>query len=128
MHERNTKYIAAVREFVGMKGHASNADILAHLQRAYPAISATTIHRITSRLVERGEFIYAPATKDNAFRFDTTTSPHAHFQCIQCDCLRDISLPHNFIETLQEQLGDCKLTGPLTLQGTCMNCQNEREK
>ena len=55
VQDRTTKYTSAVREFLAVQRHATNTEILAHLQAVYPDISATTVHRITARLYERGE-------------------------------------------------------------------------
>lgn len=122
MVERQTKYITTVREIMQRKSHATNAAILAELQITYPDVSATTVHRITSRLVDRGELTLAPSAHDNSTRFDTTTAQHDHFSCNQCDCLNDVTLPDEVRQGLDDQLQGCSLSGPLTIQGTCRNC------
>ena len=119
---RTTKYIAAVRDYVRQQGHATNKELWQQLQRAFPEVSATTIHRISQRMVRRGELAQAPAAADNAARFDANTEPHDHFSCTGCGCLRDIVLPAQCREAVQAQLGGCKITGSLTIQGTCANC------
>ncbi len=122
MVERQTKYIAAVREIMHQTGHATNAAILAELRITYPDVSATTVHRITARLVDRGELALAPPAHDNSTRFDTTTTQHDHFSCNQCDCLHDVTLDGEIRQGLDDQLQGCSLSGPLTIQGTCRNC------
>lgn len=119
---RQTKYITAVREIIQQTSHATNAMILAELQIAYPDVSATTVHRITSRLVDRGELALAPPTHDNSMRFDNMVVQHDHFSCNQCDCLHDVTLPDEIRQGLGGQLQGCSLSGPLTIQGTCRNC------
>ena len=91
--ERVTKYVTAVQAYMQQASHATNAQILAYLQQTYPELSATTVHRITTRMVERGQLAFAPAGKDQAARFDANTAPHDHFQCGGCDRLRDVALP-----------------------------------
>lgn len=91
----------------------------------YPGLSATTIHRITTRMIGRGELAEAPPAQDNAARFDAMTIPHDHFQCVHCDHLRDIVLPQAVFVAIQEQMGDCKLTGRLTIKGSCNKCIQE---
>lgn len=125
MQERTTKYTAAVAEYMAKAGHATNAVILSHLQKTYPEVSATTIHRITTRMVERSELATAPSSLDNAARFDINLQPHDHFQCIHCDGLRDIELPESVVESLVSIMGDCRLTGRLTIQGKCAKCCKE---
>lgn len=125
MLERNTKYTTAVQAFLAQNSHATNAEILSHLKNIYPEVSATTVHRITTRMRERNEIAEAPVSYGNAARFDSNLQPHDHFQCLTCDRLRDITLPASVIESLQEIMGDCKLTGHLTIQGTCAQCCNK---
>lgn len=103
-------------------GHASNADILAHLRVGFPELSATTVHRLTARMCERGELGSAPVTADHAARFDSNLAPHDHFQCLGCDGLRDMQLPDDIMSVLQKAAGDCTFSGRLTIQGTCTSC------
>ncbi|HEY5667794.1 MAG TPA: transcriptional repressor [Candidatus Saccharimonadales bacterium] len=120
--ERTTKYTAAVAAYMQEVGHASNAQILAHLQRTYPDLTATTVHRITARMLERGDLSSAPTANDNAARFDSNTSPHDHFQCGCCGRLRDVTLPQDVFNAIQAKLGDCKISGRLIIQGACARC------
>ena len=125
---RTTKYTEAVKTFIDDVGHATNAQILQHLQATYPDVSATTVHRITARMVERGEIAFAPVTADKSARFDAKTTPHDHFQCTRCDCLRDIKLPPEVCEAIQCQMEDCKCDECLCVQGICKNCIKKSEK
>lgn len=120
--ERKTKYTQAAAAYIRQVGHATNAQILTELQAAYPDLSATTVHRITVRMVERGELAHAPIAKDNVSRFDHNVAPHDHFHCSSCDRLRDVALPKELFAEIQLKLGDCKLDGNLTVQGSCTNC------
>ncbi|MDQ5944541.1 MAG: Fur family transcriptional regulator, peroxide stress response regulator [Patescibacteria group bacterium] len=124
---RTTKYSQAVQDFVRAKGHATNADILQALRQAYPDLSATTVHRITARLVEHGELALAPNAPDGSARFDANLDPHDHFACSHCSGLRDVKLDHRLLNALEQDLGGCKITGQLLVQGSCVNCQNRRE-
>lgn len=125
---RETKYTGAVKGHVAKAGHATNAQILAHLQQTFPDLSATTVHRITARMVERGELALAPPAKDNAARFDANLEPHDHFHCTRCDGLRDVQLPAGIFDSIQQVMGDCQLTGRLTIQGACAYCINHTEE
>jgi Fe2+ or Zn2+ uptake regulation protein len=127
MKERITKYTEAVFAYMQSKGHATNADIAKHLRKTYPDISATTIHRITTRMVERSELVLAPPALGNLTRLDSNTADHHHFQCLRCDCLRDIDLPPDIIELIQDRLGDCQISGQLNIQGVCAHCLKEEK-
>lgn len=126
--ERSTKYTTAVKAYLARVGHATNSQILNHLRQASPELSATTVHRITVRLVARGELAAAPADKDNAARFDINTDPHDHFHCLRCDRLRDVELPAALFDSLQSMMGDCRLNGRLTVQGSCDKCLRHMEE
>lgn len=124
--ERSTKYMRTVRDYLALRGHASNIEILGHVQQSFPQVSATTIHRVTSRMIERGEAGLGPITIEKTLRLDASAAPHDHFQCLQCDCVRDIQLDPSILKNLRSQLGDCKFSGNLTIQGICANCLKEK--
>lgn len=124
--ERTTKYVLAVKEYLAHAGHATNAELLLALQQQYPQLSATTIHRITARLIERGEILLAPAGKDNVLRFDANKVPHDHFMCLNCGLLRDASLDQKVRPLIEESIGDgCKISGRLIVSGLCKNCNQK---
>lgn len=126
MTGRITRYVQDVQRYMSAKGHASNLEILKHLQATYPDISATTVHRITSRLVERKKLIMAPAAKGNVMRFDITTTPHDHFMCSNCDTIRDALLPDSIRPLIEQSVGNgCHISGNLVITGLCKNCNKE---
>lgn len=106
-------------------GHATNAQILDHLRKKYQGLMPTTVHRITGRLVDRGELILAPVAINNVGRFDANILPHDHFHCLKCDRLRDVELPPRLLKDMQSIVGDCKISGRLTIQGACSECLKE---
>lgn len=126
--QRHTKYTQAAKDYMGQFGHATNLDILKVLRINYPELSATTVHRITSRMLDRNELIIGPPSKDNSLRLDANLSPHDHFQCRLCDRLRDIQLPKSLFESIQKLVGDCNISGRLTIQGTCDKCLKSKEE
>lgn len=126
MDERTTKYVSDIREYMSQVGHASNAELLTYLRRRYADISATTVHRITTRLVARGKLAKAPSCKDNSARFDVTTLPHDHFLCSNCDMLRDAQLIDAIKPLVEQSIGDgCRISGNLVIMGLCKNCSKE---
>ncbi len=125
---KNTRYSVAVRDYLRHSGHATNAQILQHLRQSYPDLSATTVHRITTRLLERGTIACAPLSKDHAIRFDTNLEPHDHFQCTRCDRIQDVVLPKELFDSIQQTMGGCKLSGRLTVQGACKKCVMHTEE
>jgi Fe2+ or Zn2+ uptake regulation protein len=125
---RETKYTKQLMQAMSLLGHASNGQLLATLQATYPELSATTVHRITARLCERGELATAPVDQHGAMRFDSTTSPHDHFLCSGCGGMRDIDIAERVLPTLSAALGGCKVTGRLVIHGTCQSCMSKNNK
>jgi Fe2+ or Zn2+ uptake regulation protein len=121
--ERTTKYVSAIRLLMQQFGHATNAQLLAALHESYPDVSATTVHRITTRLQERDEIRLAPPTADNAQRYDANTLPHDHFQCTQCGQLRDADIRDTILPIVESAIGDgCSISGRLVISGLCKQC------
>jgi Fur family transcriptional regulator, peroxide stress response regulator len=121
--ERITKYVSAVKDYMLVCGHATNADILSALRQTYPDLSATTVHRITARLTERGELLLAPPSIDNSMRFDANVQPHDHFSCLGCGMLRDADIQEKIRPIVEASIGDgCSISGRLMICGYCKRC------
>lgn len=119
---RQTKYCQAIEQALTTLGHATNLEILNALRTTYPELSATTVHRATSRLAGRGTIGVAPTSYDGSMRYDTTTTPHDHFLCSSCGMLRDTNVKDKIIPILESSIGDCSISGQLTISGTCKKC------
>lgn len=119
---RQSKYVQVIREYLLEVGHATNAELAVHLRSTYPAVSDTTVHRITARLLRDGECATGPIADDGAMRFDTNLLPHDHFECLHCGGLRDIIVSQSVRRELTQELGGCLVNGPLTIQGNCHKC------
>lgn len=119
---RQSKYCNAAREILAQLGHSTNLTLLEVLRQQYPDLSATTVHRITSRLVDRGELQLAPPAQDGAMRFDSNLAIHDHFMCKSCGVLKDASFSPDTLHTIEKQFDDCHISGPITITGLCKNC------
>ena len=120
---RQSKYCLAIEKLLPVLGHATNNELLRALRQQFPALSATTVHRATARLAERGVIGLAPAALDGAMRYDTNTTPHDHFMCSSCGMLRNADIKAKVVPILEESIGDCKVSGQLTIMGMCKKCQ-----
>jgi len=124
-----THYVHGVIAYMDNIGHSTNIEILEHLQQTYPSLTATTVHRITTRLIKRGMLAAAPVSKSNAMRFDVNTNPHDHFQCSNCDMLRDTTIADKIRPILETSIGDgCQISGNLVITGLCKKCNKENHK
>ncbi len=119
---RQTKYCNAIKQALINLGHATNNDLLYELRQTYPDLSATTVHRATSRLASRGEISVAPASRDGSMRYDAKIKAHDHFLCDNCGSLMDIDVKHKLSAMLNDSICDCQITGRLVISGICKNC------
>ena len=125
-HERSSKYISAVRSLMASMGHATNLELIDALRCEYPDLSATTVHRVTARMHERGELQLAPSGRENVLRYDANTLPHDHFMCSLCGLLRDADLGSIIRPQIERAIGDgCSIAGSLTVSGICKQCHKE---
>ena len=123
LSERNTKYVSLVRSHIERLGHATNYQLLEALRLEFPSLSATTVHRVTARLLERGDIQLAPPASDGAMRFDGNIEPHDHFMCNSCGLLRDASLGASIKPLVETEIGGgCSISGSLTVSGVCGAC------
>lgn len=120
---RESKYCRLLRSILGRGGHWTNAQLLDELRGLYPSLSATTVHRITLRLLERGEIRQAPQTHDGAVRYEARLEEHDHFLCSECDTIQDMQISRSIIESLRESVAGCNPSGPMIIQGQCGKCQ-----
>ena len=120
---RQTKYCRAIESMLSTVGHATNAELLDELRKSYPDLSATTMHRATARLASRSEIALAPPASDGSMRYDTNTTPHDHFMCSSCGILRDTNIKDRITPILESSIGDCSISGRLTINGICKNCK-----
>lgn len=122
---RQTKYVVAVIDSLEHLSHATNLELLTYIRRAYPEVSATTIHRITTRLKARNSIAVAPSAQDGSERYDVTSSPHHHFLCLKCGRICDVpdtEEASRAVSKLKELSGQCAIAGTLTMQGICNKC------
>ena len=122
---RETKYCNAIRGAITKLGHATNRDLLSVLQNEYPELSATTVHRATARLADRGEIGIAPNNKQGAVRYDALASAHDHFNCTVCDRLCDANIRDKVLEVIEDTIKDCSISGNIVLTGICKECSLE---
>jgi Fe2+ or Zn2+ uptake regulation protein len=123
--QRQTKYCQAIKVMLESMGHATNNEILIELRKSYPDLSATTIHRATARLASRGAIAVAPSSHDGSMRYDTNVVPHDHFLCTNCGMLRDTDVKHKVVPILESAIGDCHISGRLTISGICKQCKEK---
>lgn len=123
--QRQTKYCQAIEAILTARGHATNLELLTELRKTYPDLTATTVHRATTRLASRGTISIAPSSRDGSMCYDANTLPHDHFQCVSCGKLRDTDIKNKVIPILESSIGDCHISGRLTISGLCEQCKGK---
>ncbi len=124
---RQTKYCLAIKRHLAVAGHATNTELLQDLRISYPELSATTVHRATARLAARHEIGLAPPSQDGAMRYDSNPKPHDHFLCNSCGLIRDADVKDAVTPILEASIGDCRISGRLTVGGLCRRCVSSLE-
>lgn len=119
---RQTKYCLAIQHQLEMLGHATNAELLGVLRQDFPNLSATTVHRATARLADRGIIGLAPQSSGGALQYDANIQPHDHFQCTICGRLKDTDIKGAITPILEASIDGCHVSGRLTINGVCKNC------
>lgn len=126
---RQTKYAKTVVDVLQVLKHATNLELLLEVQKLYPEVSATTIHRVTVRLKERGIIGCAPKPSSGSERYDINPKPHHHFMCVKCSRICDVpETPEAraVINQLKDLSGECALAGTLTMGGICKKCAKRK--
>jgi len=123
---RETKYSKELLAALTTRQHATNADLLLDLQALFPEVSATTVHRVSSRLLEQGRVLEAPKDTHGAMRYDAVMTPHDHFICQLCGGIRNIDVATDVLPTISLALGGCKVTGRLVIYGSCETCLDKQ--
>lgn len=119
---RTTPQTTAVIEALKHFGHATNATLLSAIQEEFPDISATTVHRITKRLVDEKRIGQLRSPLDGSMLFDANPSPHYHFGCQPCGQVHDIELSPAVVAEIQEAVGKKLLTDTLSIIGVRADC------
>jgi Fe2+ or Zn2+ uptake regulation protein len=110
-----------VLEAAKQMGHSTNSDILIYVRQNIPEVSATTVHRITTRLIKHGLLSYGPEMNGSRI-VDANAMPHDHFVCKECSGIKDIIIAGNARQQIQTQVPNLALSSSLTITGDCDMC------
>ena len=102
-------------------GHATNLELHEAIADQLPQLGLTSLHRITARMVERGEIGLAPSDGRQVV-LDARAEAHDHFVCTVCGTILDIALPDSTIATIQEQMGRHLVRDGIVVRGRCERC------
>lgn len=91
-----------------------------------PTFSRTTVYNSLHALVQAGLVRELPLCSEER-RYDAGLKPHAHFRCVSCGCIKDVSLATDTALSLllggSAELDGCLVQGQeLSLSGLCAAC------
>lgn len=118
---RMTPQTKIVLEVVAKNGHCSNLQILKSARIKLPNLSATTVHRITNRLINHGLIAEGPKI-NGVIMLDKNLTPHNHFVCSNCGGVKDIYLDNKLLKEVQSQTSAKILPSSMVIIGACQNC------
>lgn len=118
---RMTPQTTAVLSISRKLGHGTNQTILAEVRKSMPYLTATTVHRITNRLINNNFLAFGPEI--NGVRLiDANTTEHDHFICSGCNGIKDINIKKSTKLSIKKEAGIKKAPKTLTIYGDCETC------
>ena len=117
----------AVLQELKERGHASNLELVEALRNIFGDLSATTVHRITKRLVAEKRIGMLRSPLDGATLLDANPAPHFHFACQPCGKVQDIQLSNHVVNELQRAVGQQILHDSLIVTGIKVSCPHYKK-
>lgn len=118
---RKTPQTLLIKQLLTDRGHATNQELAKEARKTFQNLTNTSVHRITSRLVDAGMISYAPSLSGIKV-LDANTENHDHFSCQVCGKLIDINLSDKFYDQLQDQLPGKLSHENILVAGVCKKC------
>ena len=108
--------------------HPSVKEIYKDLSKKYPSLSKTTIYNTLKTFIKKNIIIELPLNNEEML-YDINLTPHAHFRCLKCKKIYDISIDKNYFANFENKLNGNKVYNTLIIiQGLCKNCQKKLRK
>ena len=102
-------------------GHATTLQLHTELVKTMPRLTVQSVHRITARLIDRGQVRLGPSD-GHSLVLDARTDVHDHFVCMSCGGIIDLDMPESVIAGIQGLLGRNLVRDGITIQGRCESC------
>lgn len=121
---KKSKQREAIKAFLMTRKDHPTADVVyEHVRKEIPNISLGTVYRNLTLLSETGELLRL-RLGDNVDHFDATTTPHYHFICHKCGCVKDLNfnISNDLCKAAQQNFGG-KIQGHVAyFYGVCEEC------
>lgn len=115
----------AVMEYLAThRTHPTADEIHTALHTTMPTLSKTTVYN-TLRLLADHRAILSLDIDERNTRFDGDVSPHAHFRCRRCGCIRDLPAPEGHASAANIET-DIEIDEvQWYYKGLCENCKQD---
>ena len=87
--------IAIIDYLIENKTHPTVDMIFNDLYPKIPTLSRTTVYNTLKLLAEQGAILMLTIDDKNS-RYDADITPHAHFRCNKCGCIKDMAIKDYF--------------------------------
>ena len=117
----------AILDFVRQSDQHPSAEIIFEaLKPRIPDLSLGTVYRNLGLFKQQG-LIRSLGTVGGVERFDGIVTPHVHFVCSRCGCIRDLRslcVPELQCQKAADEVGGSVDQCMLTFFGVCQDCRN----
>jgi len=103
--------------------HPTVDNIYKELVNEIPTLSKTTVYNTLKLFTTKG-IAQVINIEDNETRYDSDTSTHGHFKCLNCNKIYDFSLENSHFNIPDLDGFENKQTH-LYIKGICPSCKNE---
>jgi len=100
--------------------HPTAEEIYNTLVKEVPTLSRTTVYNTMKYFLKKG-IVSDLTISENEVRYDSNTTPHAHFRCIRCGRIFDVELKKH-CWGMKEIEGNKILRQQVYLFGICKDC------
>lgn len=114
--------IKILEYLIEKKNHPTVDLIFKDISAEIPTLSKTTIYN-TLKTFHENNIVQALTIEGNEVKYDVILDKHAHFKCIECENLYDLSVSTKAL-ALKSVDGHKILDGQLYYRGICKKCQN----
>ena len=107
------------------KTHPTVDDVYQRLREDLPDISLTTVYNTINELVALGELHDIEGLHGGATRYDTSTEPHHHLYCTECQNIVDLRQEIELLKLLPHETTSFQIKRvQVTYYGLCEDCKN----
>jgi len=128
---RRTPQRQVVLEAVrSLAGHATAEDVVSHVRRTMPSVSASTVYRTLATLEEVGILCHAHLGHSASVYHIGAGDLHQHLVCERCGALQEVDqdLARAFARDVEKRFGFRANLTHFAVLGECRRCARSRRR